>query len=590
MSSNFSLQHIFLATALTVVAGSILYSGFDPGWALAGLGALCSAMLWAKNRHLHQALNARAASSDQKNTAPMQDFLQNLINAVPHPIFVRNATGQFLFVNQAYAQGQGKQPDEMIGKSIRELFPKEDYVQNTLAEDQLVTQGQTFSKEFITRFGWNNERRHMHLTKSSFTDIHGEPVVVGTHFDVTRWRETEEALKKAMAREQDNHEQTQRYIQRLIDVIPYPVYVKDADSRIVQANSAYAELRQVPKETLPGLLSTQLPGECPESGALTREEDLQALAGHAVLKEFVCPHPVTGEDFYSVIAKSRCEDAEGKTVIVVSSFDVTHWRLTELELALAKEAAEQANAAKSLFLTNMSHELRTPMHGILSFARIGLQRGSQSEPERLTGYFERIISSAERLMTLLNDLLDLSKLEAGHMELHPSKIDLSLLARTTIAEFEALAKSRQIDIQTLCTGRSTVTADGKLITQVLANLLSNAIKFSPACSQICLSIQPGVLNTPAGAQPRQALEIIVADSGPGIPENELERIFDKFVQSSKTHSGAGGTGLGLAICREITHIHGGQILARNREGGGAEFILRLPAEPADTAPLEQGGF
>lgn len=699
--------------------------GIDSAWVWALAGGLCSAYLGWRNAKLCRALRQHTAATGLKNPDSPDDaerirrFLQNLIDVVPHPLFVRSATGHFLFVNQAYAQGHECRPEDIIGKSVLELFPNEEYAQNTLAEDQRVMQGERMSKEFITRFAWKDQRKHMFLTKGSFIGMQNEPVVVGTYFDLTRWREAEEAVKEAMQRqlersqrtqefiqrlidqipqpvwvkdansryimvnkaqlkilgcsleevigtegqyapgavlessaeavraedaevlagkvvhreshkpdpvtgaerhriiskcscldvdgnpvivvmnvhmtrwyqaereltealerEQDNHEQTQRYIQRLIDVIPYPVYVKDVDSRIVLANSAYADFRQIPKDALPGMLSTQLPGESAENSVLTREGDLRVLAGHNVLKEFLRPHPVTGEDFYSVIAKARCEDASGNAVIVVSSFDVTQWRLTERELALAKEIAERANAAKSLFLTNMSHELRTPMHGILSFARIGVQRGGQGDPERIAGYFERIVSSAERLMSLLNDLLDLSKLEAGYMELHPSQIDLSQLTRSTIGEFEALAKSRQLDIQATCNGRSTVMADNKLITQVLANLLSNAIKFSPTCSEIVLSIRPSFLDTPADMHtpPRQALELIVADRGPGIPEDELENIFDKFVQSSKTHSGAGGTGLGLAICREISLLHGGQILARNREGGGAEFILRLPAE------------
>jgi signal transduction histidine kinase len=329
---------------------------------------------------------------------------------------------------------------------------------------------------------------------------------------------------------------------------------------------------------LPGMLSTQLPGDSPESTALTREGDLRVLAGQSQFKEFFRSHPATGKDFYGVLAKARCEDAAGNPVIVVCTLDVTNWRQTERELALAKEAAERANAAKSIFLTNMSHELRTPMHGILSFARIGAQRAGQGNSDRIASYFERIVSSAERLMGLLNDLLDLSKLEAGKMELQPSEIDLSQILHSTVDEFEALAKSRQIDIQVSSLGRTTVTADSKLITRVIANLLSNAIKYSPEKAEIHLHIQPGLFDTPEGDAPRQALEVTVSDRGLGIPEDELESIFDKFVQSSKTHSGAGGTGLGLAISRDIVRRHGGQILARNRDGGGAEFVLRLPAE------------
>ena len=129
-----------------------------------------------------------------------------------------------------------------------------------------------------------------------------------------------------------------------------------------------------------------------------------------------------------------------------------------------------------------------------------------------------------------------------------------------------------------------IRGDFKLLGQIVRNLLSNAIKFSPVNGEIGVFVQPGGLSLEGENHiPVEALEVIVADRGPGIPEHELETVFDKFVQSSKTRSGAGGTGLGLAICREIASAHEGQIFARNRKGGGAEFVLRVPID-GPTAP------
>jgi len=370
-------------------------------------------------------------------------------------------------------------------------------------------------------------------------------------------------------------------VQRLIDVIPQPVYVKDAHSHYLLVNQAFATERGISKEELVGRLSTFTP----EMQRTVFAEDAEVLEGKPILKEEFRPHPLTGQPRYRVIAKGSCLDDEGRPVIVGANFDVTPWRLAEARLFIAKETAERANAAKSLFLTNMSHELRTPMHGILSFARIGLQRLPENNLERTHGYFERIVSSAERLMGLLDDLLDLSKLEAGHMNLKLSQVDANSIAREAVNEFEALAAQRNLKPLVMSKGETTVLADGKLLAQVLRNLLSNAIKFSSTGGEILLQIQPSVISLEGDANAAvAALEIVVADRGPGIPEDELEAVFDKFVQSSKTRSNAGGTGLGLAICREIASAHGGQIFARNRSGGGAEFVLRIPLAGPSASP------
>ena len=239
------------------------------------------------------------------------------------------------------------------------------------------------------------------------------------------------------------------------------------------------------------------------------------------------------------------------------------------ELRTAVQLAESANRAKSEFLANMSHELRTPMHAILSFARLGEDRTPSADSKRLQVYFERITSSGERLMALLNDLLDLSKLESGRLELATEPGQLGDIVDTAREEFQASLDERELNLQlTHGSGSDTTFAfDPVRILQVLRNLLSNAIKFAPPGSIIDLHY---------GADDGQCLELTVGDRGPGIPEDELEAIFDKFIQSRRTRSGAGGTGLGLAISRELVELHGGTINAENRRDGGTLLRLRLP--------------
>ena len=236
------------------------------------------------------------------------------------------------------------------------------------------------------------------------------------------------------------------------------------------------------------------------------------------------------------------------------------------DLIVAKELAESANIAKSDFLANMSHELRTPMHAILSFSRFGIKKSETVTPEKNLEYFKKIETSGERLLSLLNDLLDLSKLESGKQELDINNYRLSEITCEVIDEFELLLHEKNIQIH-LDNNELNAEAncDKPKIGQVIRNLVSNAIKFSEQNYQISIRIN----------EEPEFIRFEIEDEGIGIPDEELEQVFDKFIQSSKTKTGAGGTGLGLPICREIISLHKGEIAAEHGKEGGALFWFTL---------------
>ena len=244
----------------------------------------------------------------------------------------------------------------------------------------------------------------------------------------------------------------------------------------------------------------------------------------------------------------------------------------------AIEAGAEADRVKSDFLANMSHELRTPMHAILSFSNMGHSRLHKVELEKLGHYFDRIRTSGNRLLLLLNDVLNLSKLESGKMEFRMQQGNLVDIIRRATQEVETLISDRELTVVIEPTHLNTTTYfDEEKILQVLINLLSNAIKFTPVGKQITIFFDPHVSAQPKASEPQQdLLTVVVDDQGIGIPQAEENTIFDKFIQSSLTNTGAGGTGLGLSIVKEIVSAHNGYIVASGNPDGGARFRFSLP--------------
>ncbi|MCK5882922.1 MAG: HAMP domain-containing histidine kinase, partial [Bacteriovoracaceae bacterium] len=221
---------------------------------------------------------------------------------------------------------------------------------------------------------------------------------------------------------------------------------------------------------------------------------------------------------------------------------------------------------------------RTPMHSILSFSGFGIKKIATAPQEKIKHYFETIQDSADRLMVLLNDLLDLSKLEAGKMQYDFQNNDIKILTHKIITEMAANFENKQINVMVRETDlKTTLIFDKAKVGQIIRNLLSNALKFSKEGQTINVFFETDYITT--GSNTRMALKTGVEDFGIGIPENEKEQVFDKFIQSSKTKTGAGGTGLGLAICKEIIENHRGQIWVENKaDSTGCIFSFNLPYE------------
>lgn len=237
------------------------------------------------------------------------------------------------------------------------------------------------------------------------------------------------------------------------------------------------------------------------------------------------------------------------------------------ELELAKRVAEEASRAKDEFLTNISHELRSPLHSILGFTGLVLDDLGNMDPATLRRFVEKSRASASDLLKLVNDLLDAAKIESGRLVIQPEPCRLGLLVDEVAGEFEVAIRNKGLSMDIRVQDDLELSADAGRLGQAIRNVLANAVRFSPPSGRIHVSTD----------RPRPGLaRLVIRDEGPGVPEDELEAIFDRFTQSSRTKTGAGGTGLGLPIARGIIDLHGGRLWAERPAQGGTAFCLELP--------------
>jgi len=292
-------------------------------------------------------------------------------------------------------------------------------------------------------------------------------------------------------------------------------------------------------------------------------KQLQQLhTGKIQTLKFESIHQRNDQSSYPIEVNIQLIDSSSRYCYLALVTNISERKEKELALQKAIEVAEIANKTKSEFLANISHELRTPMHGILSFANFGIKNVASADTAKLAKYFDRINISAERLLSLINDLLDLAKLESQTVSLDLKSNNLLTTLNNCLAEQESRIQDKNLTINTdISTSNTIATYDHKGITQVISNLLSNAIKFSPSGSIILINIAQEICHQ------KSCLCFTIHDQGIGIPKEELLTVFDKFAQSSLTKDYSGGTGLGLAICKEIIEAHKGKISAKGSSQG-----------------------
>lgn len=533
------------------------------GLALVALVLVLTVAIWRGIRTRERARLAIEAA--QARIARNERDLSVLMRSVQELIFRTDAQGVITYVNAHWTVMTGTSSDRAIGKRLHDLVEPQSCNEVVRAIDPRSPDGVRVC-QVLSRSAAGKEMTF----KVAVVPLVAAGRVIG--FAGSAVDETERWMAQQQLQAQIAFQDL------LLETNPLPISVTDAQDRFVRVNKAWEEYKGRERVTVLG----KAVAEClpPDEVKVHQSANKQLLRwGGRTLVETQVRHG-DGSRRDTRLAKAAIADEHGQvTGVLTILMDVSEFREAERATQEARDAAEEASRAKSEFVANMSHELRTPLQSILGFAELGMLRG-RTQP-KLAGMFEDIHSAGQRMLTLVNDLLEVSKLESTVGTFHMERIDLRGVVRPVIRELEPLLERSHLMMDLRMPDLPLVAkADPLRFQQVIRNVVANAIKFSPPGSTITLE---------GYADPQGQTHLVVRDEGPGIPPSELHSIFEAFVQSSKTKDGSGGTGLGLAICRKIVEAMGGRIFAENVPASGAAFHIILPARgQAETmpAPLE----
>ncbi|OFY68418.1 MAG: hypothetical protein A2265_03485 [Bacteroidetes bacterium RIFOXYA12_FULL_33_9] len=490
-----------------------------------------------------------------------QDELKKLTKALENAsssIVVTDKEGNIEYVNTYFEKLTGYTKEEAKGKNPRILksgYSNDEFYKNLW---NTVIKGDDWKGEFknIKKNGdiyWEN---------ASITSIKNDKNEI-THFiavkeDITERKKNEQILS-----------QLQEELQVIIDNIPALIYYKDTENRFVRANKAFADIMHVKKEELEGKSSFELfPKEQAELYWKDDKEVIETGVGKTTIIEQM--NSAIGTRWMET-DKIPYRNSNGEIVGVIGfSVDITDRKLNDEALKDAVEKANAANKSKSEFLANMSHEIRTPMNAVIGFAQILKKR--LPENTNVDDYVNGIINSGNSLLSLINDILDLSKIESNKMEIHYEPIMVYDFINNIEQIFKLRCESKGITfiINIPSSFPESILIDETRLRQVLFNLIGNAVKFTHTGSiQVDISITEN-------KQSKFDAIFEVRDTGIGISLDDSERIFQAFQQQSNAITKQyGGTGLGLAITKRLVEMMNGEIMLKSVLGKGSSFKVKL---------------
>nr|WP_321498441.1 PAS domain S-box protein [uncultured Methanolobus sp.] len=439
--------------------------------------------------------------------------------------------------------------EEYTIESIREMPLPEYHPMLDEAMINLIQKDLPYNIEFKIKRKNDGEIRYIHSAAEYFAERN---VIIGMIQDITERKEAERRIIE---------EVTQRRL--LIENSNDGIVILGQDGKILEANKKYAEMTGYSPDELCGMYVWEL-------DALIKRKEMSDiflnLEGRPQYLETIIRRK--DDNLIDVEISSSIATLNDKTLIFSVCRDITERKNTEMALLRAKALAEESNQIKSEFIANMSHELRTPLNSVIGFSQVLSDQMFGDLNVKQSHYVSNILKSGTHLLKLINDILDVSKIESGNMEYEPEAMSVPEVIEESITLMEPLIKEKYIDFKTnIELDDLEVNADKTKIKQILYNLLSNAIKFTPKYGKVWIDSK--VVNG--------KILISISDNGIGIAAEQQKAIFDPFKQvSSSTSRTHGGTGLGLAIVKYYVEMHSGEIEVKSEVGKGSTFTFTIP--------------
>jgi PAS domain S-box-containing protein len=500
--------------------------------------------------------------------------LHGLLESRHERLFFKDAEGRFLLVSAGFLAhlAAGRTHEEVIGKTDFDLF-SEPHATVALADEQRVMATGEPLIDKVERETFNDrDDVWVSTTKMALRDRRG--AVIGT-WGISRDITAQVGAEQLVEANRELTSANERQHRLLFELNPQPVFVYDRQTLeiLADSNSTVTSYGYTREE----LLGMSVLDVRPASGRAAFLEYLES-GRRLIGSEVAAPWQHQYKDGTVIDVEITSEELifDGHECRIALCHNVTERNRSASELAVARDEAVEASNLKSAFLANMSHEIRTPMNGVIGMADLLLD--TELTPEQRS-YAEQVARSGEQMLALINDILDVSKIEAGQLELDVADFDLHETIEQTcaVAGLRADAIGIKLEVTIEAGTPRRLRGDSGRLRQVILNLVANAVKFTTAGGvTILVSAEPGT-----GAD-QTLVRIAVTDTGIGIDPAILTKIFEPFTQAdASTTRNYGGTGLGLAIVRELVELMGGTIGCQSEPGVGSTFYFSVPlATPA----------
>ena len=566
--------HIFLLAAISsilTVAGYYISPEGGIHWVvltnrfLAFLAIWVTAFLLAKTKRTQAALQTAHSELERRAAADLRETesrFKTIVNRAPAKIHIKDRDGRYLLVNSLAEKLYGVTDEDARGKTTHEVFPREQADTFRAHDQEVMETGQTIEQE--EEWVLEGNVRTFLTTKFPIHDSAGNISGIGAiGTDITERKRVEEALRASEAR-----------ISGIVDIAPEAIISVDGDQRIQLFNQgAEAIFGYTVEEALGQTLDMLLPAYARKVHSIHFERFVRSPASRRTFDERLEIFGLRkdGTEFSAEASISKLY-LDGELLITVMLRDISERKQIEETLLAAMQQAELANRTKSEFLAAMSHELRTPLNAIIGFSEIiaSAAFGRVGNP-KYREYAMDISSSGKHLLTIINDILDVSEVESGKLDLNETAIDIGQTVDFCLKLVRARAQGAGLTLETeIMDDPPLLRADERKLKQILLNLLSNAVKFSSRGGKITIRVW---------CRLDDGYVIQIADSGIGIAFEDIPRVLLAFEQADSTLARKyEGTGLGLPLSKSYVEMHGGSFDLQSEIGVGTTVTVRFPAE------------